>query len=257
MKILFLFLLSLVGCASKPRSFTVQEIAPETYVVTDKIFYDSNVLVAKMPGDVVFIASSPFDTESGKELVLWIREKWSPKKIIAVNTHFHTDGTGSNAAFKDEGVEIWSSELTKKLYLEKASAYRENEAKSFSSQPEIAERIKNRKTVSPDYTFNESVGKDFTFGEEKVVLIYPGPGHSPDNVVAYMPDRKVLYGTCMIRPGQALGNLGDANLIEWATSVKRIEKLDAKIVIPGHGPIGGHELITNTIEAVNKVKKPI
>lgn len=258
-----LILISFISCASKPKwdstkfdqEFAVKEIAPDTYVVTDKTFFDSNVLVAKMKDGTVFIASSPFETVGTRELIGWIKAKWGPKKIVAVNTHFHADGTGGNEAYKEAGVETWASTMTSKLQQEHAEDARKFEAKNFADKPELLKRLTERKMVQADYVFYEKAGKTFTFGEEKVQLIYPGPAHTKDNMVAYLPERKVLYGTCMIRPGDSLGNIADADVRAWPKSVEKIQSLDATIIIPGHGPVGGPELLSKTSELAKSAKK--
>lgn len=258
-----LLVASVVGCASKPKwdstkfdqEFAVKEIAPDTYVVTDKTFFDSNVLVAKMKDGSVFIASSPFETVGTRELIGWIKAKWAPTKIVAVNTHFHADGTGGNEAFKEAGIETWASTLTSKLQQENAESARKFEATNFADKPELLKRLTERKMVQADYVFYEKAGKTFTFGEEKVQMIYPGPAHTKDNMVAYFPERKVLYGTCMIRPGDSLGNVADADVRAWPKSMEKIQALDATIIIPGHGPVGGQELITTTTEIAKKANR--
>jgi hypothetical protein len=47
---------------------------------------------------------------------------------------------------------------------------------------------------------------------------------------------------------KGLGNPADAVVKEWSQTIQKVvEKFpDAKIVIPGHGQIGGKELLTHT-----------
>jgi glyoxylase-like metal-dependent hydrolase (beta-lactamase superfamily II) len=142
--------------------------------------------------------------------------------------------------------------MTKKLHQEKARSLKILEANNFNQNPELKKRIEARNTVFANHTFDEKIGKEFIFDNEKVQLIYPGPGHSPDNLVVYFPKRKVMYGTCMIRGGDSLGYLGDADVKSWASSVRKIKALDVNIIIPGHGLTGGPELIKKTIELAEK-----
>ena len=46
------------------------------------------------------------------------------------------------------------------------------------------------------------------------------------------------------------GYLGDANVGDWSNTVLKIKKQypNLKIVIPGHGAIGGSELLDYTIQ---------
>src|SRR5690606_24319435 len=104
---------------------------PRTYLVTDEAYHDSNVLVAQMTDGTVLIASSPFETVNATALMNWINKKFVPTKTVAINTHFHADGTGGNEAYASAGVEIWASEETRALHMEKGEAMRIDSAESF------------------------------------------------------------------------------------------------------------------------------
>ena len=71
-----------------------------------------------------------------------------------------------------------------------------------------------------------------------VELFYPGAfAHSTDNLVVYVPSANVLYGGCAVHElsSTSAGNVADADLAEWPTSVERIQKHypEAEVVIPG------------------------
>lgn len=233
----------------------VQEFAPDTFVVTDTACFDSNVLVAKMPDETVVIASSPFETVSAAAMVSWIREKLAPKKIIAINTHFHADGTGGNEAYSAGGVEIWASEMTRDLHMKTADRMRTQVAELFKDAG-LRERILRRKDVPAPNIFKAAEGFRRTFGGEQVIAHYPGPAHSADNMVVVLPKRGLLFGGCMVRTGgsTALGNVGSANIDEWEKSVTSLRKFEPRIVIPGHGALGGRELIEQTIALARETR---
>lgn len=233
-----------------------KKIAPDTFVITDESYHQSNVLVARMPDHSVLIASSPFETKSADRMTTWIKQQLKPKKIIAINTHFHADGTGGNEAYQKHNVEIWASELTRDLHKEKGETGKIAEARGFESQPELQKRIRERLTVVATNTFKELDGKTFNFAEEKVQLIWPGPARTKDNVVVYFPKRKILFGGCMIKAGNNIGYLGDAVIESWESSAQKLLSLEVDLVIPGHGKkFGGKDLIQNTINLATKAKK--
>lgn len=229
-----------------------QEVAPDTYVVTDEAYHMSNVLVAKMTDGTVLIASSPFETQGAENLIQWIKKEFAPKKIVAINTHHHFDGTGGNAAFKKNGVEIWASQLTRNLYLKNVDTARWSVAKDFGG--ELGKRME-RNTISPaDNIFKARDGLLLNYGGENIEVIYPGPGHTMDNMVVYIPSRKVLFGGCMVRPQDKIGPLKEADLDQWENSIEALIALRPEIVIPGHGPVGSTEQLHNTINLVQKTR---
>ena len=93
------------------------------------------------------------------------------------------------------------------------------------------------------------------FGDHHIEVFYPGPGHTVDNVVVYVPHARILYGGCLIRPGtsKSLGNMADADIKRWAESVALVrerygDRVD--IVVPSHGQPMGPELLDHTIKLV-------
>ena len=102
-----------------------------------------------------------------------------------------------------------------------------------------------------DETWEERA-KRFDLGNRTVEVFYPGPAHTRDNVVAFLPELGILFGGCMFRPLELnIGNTADADLAAYAESVRRvIAKFghDTRVVVPGHGRLGGPELLQHTLE---------
>nr|AUT31173.1 beta-lactamase SPM-1 [cloning vector pBAD-kan-BlaP-SPM-1] len=233
-----------------PYNLTATKIDSDVFVVTDRDFYSSNVLVAKMLDGTVVIVSSPFENLGTQTLMDWVAKTMKPKKVVAINTHFHLDGTGGNEIYKKMGAETWSSDLTKQLRLEENKKDRIKAAEFYKNE-DLKRRILSSHPVPADNVFDLKQGKVFSFSNELVEVSFPGPAHSPDNVVVYFPKKKLLFGGCMIKPKE-LGYLGDANVKAWPDSARRLKKFDAKIVIPGHGEWGGPEMVNKTIKVAEK-----
>ena len=79
-----------------------------------------------------------------------------------------------------------------------------------------------------------------------------------DNLVVYVLSANVLYGGCAVHElsSTSAGNVADADLAEWPTSVERIQKHypEAEVVIPGHGLPGGLDLLQHTANVVKAHK---
>lgn len=60
-----------------------------------------------------------------------------------------------------------------------------------------------------------------------------------------------MFGGCLIKELDATkGFLGDANVSEWSNTVEKVKHQfpNVQIVIPGHGKIGGKDLLDYTIK---------
>jgi metallo-beta-lactamase class B len=100
---------------------------------------------------------------------------------------------------------------------------------------------RQRGQAVPDVTEPEQA--PLTIGGVELELFYPGPGHTDDNLVVYLPATRILYGGCFLKSSTAsdLGNIADADLVAWPASLRRVSEHVPKpaIVVPGHGPLGG------------------
>src|SRR5262249_31936616 len=58
-------------------------------------------------------------------------------------------------------------------------------------------------------------------GGVRLELYFPGPGHSDDNSVVWLPEVRILFAGCFAKAADAddLGNLADADLGAWTASL--------------------------------------
>lgn len=226
----------------------VEMIKKNAYIVTDTTFYNSRVLIVKMRDGTVVITSSPFENESSEKLMKWVKNSLEPKKIVAINTHFHRDGSGGNEVYINEGAEVWSSELTKKMVKEKIGKPKDV---SFYKDNKIINRILKSDLKVANNTFKNKDGKIFNFSGDQVEIFFPGHAHSPDNIVVYFHKEKILFGGCMIKP-KSLGYLGVANIANWPSAAMKLKKFDFDIIVPGHAKWGGPKILDMTIDVAQK-----
>ena len=69
--------------------------------------------------------------------------------------------------------------------------------------------------------------------------------------MSYIPEDNLLFGGCMVKEvGAGEGNLEDANVTAWPTTIRAIKQTypSLQVVVPGHGQAGGTELLDYTIE---------
>ena len=66
----------------------------------------------------------------------------------------------------------------------------------------------------------------------------------------------MLFGGCLIKSldAKGLGYIDDGNLNEWPETIREVQKTfaDPAIIIPGHQRWGGKELLSHTLELLEK-----
>ncbi len=170
-----------------------------------------------------FVYDTPVDDSSSEELIQHLNQLGVKIKAV-IPHHFHNDCLGGLEAF--HRWQIPSYALSKTIELAK----------------QTGEPI-------PQNAFQDSL--ILKIGHFTSATYYFGEGHSPDNIVSYLPETKTLFGGCLIKCiGASKGYLGDANVEEWSETVKKLQATFPHIeqIIPGHGKSGNETLLDYTIK---------
>lgn len=193
--------------------------------------YPANSMYVVTKDGVVMI-DTPWDENQMIPLLDSIEKRHHKKVVMSISTHFHADRTAGLNILKSKGIKTYSSLKT----WEMCRKFKEQEA---------------------EYHFT----KDTTFrvGEYTFKTYYPGEGHAPDNIMVWFEKDKVLYGGCFVKSTEStdVGNLSDANPLEWENSLARaIKKYPApKYLIPGHLSWANPKSMQYTLEMVKKHNK--
>ncbi len=180
----------------------------------------SNGLVVIDQGKA-FIVDTPWSDQDTEKLVKWIKGN-NYQLTGSISTHSHDDRTAGIKWLNSHSIATYVSVSTNNLLK--------------SAGKEVASN-----------TFEES-GALLAGG--LVEAYYPGGGHTIDNIVVWLPNSNILFGGCFVRSldSKSLGYIGEATIDKWPSSVDRVMSKfsEAKLVIPGHGEIGGVQLLMHT-----------
>jgi metallo-beta-lactamase class B len=230
------------------EDLSVRMIQDGAYVFAHAFPWRANSLAVVM-GDHLVLVDTPWTPQATEEILAWLEEQVGQKQVIAINTHFHLDNLGGNAYLVEQGIPVYGSEMTVQLVAERGPAMLAQTVEWMwdNEDPRYAEAFADFELVPPTDLFDINVGLELTFDGETLQVYYPGPAHAPDNVVVYFPERKLLFGGCMIIGWDAVGNTSDADLDAWPDSVRNLEQFDFEILVPGHGERLDPGLIEHTL----------
>ena len=124
---------------------------------------------------------------------------------------------------------------------------REIEAHGHSSLKTMQNRLRDKgmgtKLTRPDITFEDK--HIIELGGERIELINLGPAHSPGDIVAWLPKRKVVIAGDIAFHQRLLPIFEHTDTAAWIETWDSFAGLNAEIIVPGHGE-------ATTIEAVTK-----
>ena len=170
----------------------------------------------------------PWTEEQTGALFDWIEQRHDAVIEKVVPTHSHIDCVGGLAEAHRRGADSFALEKTAEIL---------------------------KRTNKPIFKNWFTERMSLSCGDIRVELAFLGGGHTVDNIVAWIPSGKILFGGCLIKSLNArnLGNTKDADLKSYPATLRKVRKRysEAKIVVPGHGRPGGIKLIDHTIELCN------
>ncbi|MFK7732840.1 MAG: subclass B1 metallo-beta-lactamase [Pseudomonadales bacterium] len=230
--LLAVFLQACVAIEHQEGALEIKPIAKDVYLHTSYKWlegfghYPSNGLIV-LNGNDAIIVDTPWLKEDTVRLVDWLEEA-GLRPRASISTHFHDDRSSGISYLNKLGVDTYASTHTNELLAARSSPTAQKE---FSETP-------------------------YLLAGGKLEAYYPGAGHSADNIVIWLPESRILFGGCLIRAAnsQSMGNTADGSVPDWAQSVLRVkDKYSAsQFVVPGHGAIGGQELLDHTMGLAKK-----
>ena len=149
------------------------------------------------------------------------RKTAGTKQIIVINTHYHGDHVGGNQFYKGSKIYIGDYDLS----------FLQNNVKPEDMPTDF---VKDSLTLD--------------LGNEKLLLVNMGAGHTYKDMVVYLENRKILFsGDLVVNKvcPYVLANSG-ANVDRWISDLNVIlARWDIKTIIPGHGNVGDRQIASN------------
>lgn len=231
MKKIILFYLTVIFAipllAIEPEQFNGVELTSETLSIvklSEHVYQHISYLETESWGKVAcngmivvvdgkaIIFDTPADMKSSTQLSRHLKGN-GINTIAVLPTHFHKDCVGGLEDFNRRRIPIYISDKTLEILKTKGD-YSKFTFETFDTELEM---YLNGDTIKVEYF---------------------GAGHTSDNVTVYYNKDEAIFGGCLVKEaGSEKGNLEDANVADWPTTIKKVKEAypNLKIVIPGHG----------------------
>ena len=210
---------------------TVEEVSPGVYayIQLDGTWGLNNT--GFITGhDSVSVIDTCFTEARTRAFLQAMREVSDLPVNTLVNTHHHGDHTHGNYLL--HGASIVGHELCRQTVIDTGL---------HTLHPLFPGVVWGDLELAPPFiTFQERL--DLFVDDLKLELHYMGPAHTTNDVVVWLPDRKLLFtgdlvfngGTPFVAMGSIAGSL---------VATERLRQFEAEIIVPGHGPVCGPEVL--------------
>ncbi|HKS27175.1 MAG TPA: MBL fold metallo-hydrolase [Pyrinomonadaceae bacterium] len=260
------------GAADSPR-FDVQKLSEGVYAVVRReppgLMFDANNLFIIGERDVIVVDSN-FSLASTREVLAALKKLTDKPVRYVVNTHWHDDHITGNQVYRDafpsvefighesavrdmaetgaknrKGlqdntprlIKLFQGQVEKKKNLA-GQDLTEEESMSYLKDAFLLERylesIPSLQIIAPTLTVKESL--TLRRGSRTVEILHIGGGHTPADLIVYLPEEGILAsGDLIVHPVPLVGSTSLP--IDYAATLRRLIDLKPKIIVPGHGPV--------------------
>ena len=216
------------------QPLSVSEISPGVFVAFGaiEIFSPRNrghianigFIVGK---ESVAVIDTGGSLKTGKALLAAVRKQTDLPVRHVINTHMHPDHVLGNAAFAAEGVTFWGHGKLTSALQRRSEQYLQANAQLIGKAAFDGTRI-----VYPNRSVEDSAQIDLG---DRILDLEAFPTAHTDNDVT-VTDRMTktvwLGDLLFVRHIPAL----DGSITGWLAAMEQLSKIDAKQVVPGHGP---------------------
>ncbi len=145
-------------------------------------------------------------------------------------THYHADHIYGLQAFKAQGARIIAHRAALE-YLNSDTARLRLEA----SRQELSPWIDDKTRLVPADEWIDGP-RELTVGGVRFMLQPVGPAHTPEDLVVYLPQEKVLFAGDLVFRSR-IPYVGQADSGHWIKSLDTLLAFDSNVIVPGHGPL--------------------
>jgi glyoxylase-like metal-dependent hydrolase (beta-lactamase superfamily II) len=190
-----------------------------TKVLTGLWHEAGDVIVRVTPAGVILVDDKY--SYMAPELLEKVKSITSQPVKYVLNSHYHADHTGANAAMIEQGFLIATSQHMRDEFL------------GIGARPGRGDAP----IPVPQIVFGGDFGAIYLGGKE-AQMWYLGHAHTGGDTFNYFPDLKVMHtGDCVMSGAPNIDYAGGASAVEWPKTLYNLLKLDFDVVVPGHGPI--------------------
>jgi len=256
------------------KNFKVEKIAEGVYAVIRQdavgFMVDANNVFIVNDNDVVVVDANGAPGIT-REVIAALRKITSKPVRYVINTHWHDDHIRGNKVYRDAfpGVEF-IGQATMREYLPGQGAT--NRKNFLTGAPQFLQMLKQslaagksltggplsdeeRIALASDTSLAGYVLRDGATAEailptitvEERLTLYRGKrvidirhlgnGHTSADLVVHLPNEGiVITGDLVVYPIPFVGN-PQSHIADWSGTLDRVIALNAKTIVPGHGPV--------------------
>ncbi len=199
-----------------------ERVANDIYVFTSDLYAQVTAGAIVTREGVILIDSLPLPVEA-REMKSFLEQVCGTGVRYLLLTHYHADHTYGAYLFPQADVIAHQHyrQLVTEIGIPALEAARQEEP----ALEEVTIRM-------PDIILDEG-DMELYLGEKQVQIIH-SPGHTPDSLMLYVPEDRVLFAADTVLP---VPSIVDGDIDKLRTSLRKVLELPVENLVQGHGEV--------------------
>jgi glyoxylase-like metal-dependent hydrolase (beta-lactamase superfamily II) len=153
---------------------------------------------------------------------------------FAINTGYRGDHVGGNREFRAFGPVLAHKDVLEGILKQRGG-------REFDLYKRLGARgLEEAAPTLPNLIFEN--GLEWFLGKYRLQALPMGRTNTPGDTVVYLKEYRILIAGDLIL-NKTFPDLSEAYIDDWITALRKLEELDAEMIVPGHGDVGDKPLV--------------
>ncbi|SEM02874.1 MBL fold metallo-hydrolase [Streptacidiphilus jiangxiensis] len=232
-----------------------EEVAPDLLVIPNRrvpLVPNIGIIGGR---DAVLVVETGMGTANAEQVLSLAAEVAGGRRLYLTTTHFHPEHAFGAQVFDGAATYLVNRAQATDLST-KGPGYLEM-FRSFGGA--VATRLDDVRVPRPDEVYDGV--RELDLGDRTVLLRPTGRGHTLGDQVVEVPDAGVLFTGDLAETGQFAifpwfpPHDTDVSGLGWADVMDRLAAAGPRIVVPGHGDVGGPQVLADVAAYLRELRE--
>lgn len=228
------------------------EIAPGVFILPDKripLVPNIGIIVGR---DQVLVIDCGLGIESAEAVLALTRRLAPGRRIVLTVTHAHPEHGFGAQVFKGQSHIFYNRGQAE--YFARSGATLLEGFRANVLPPEHTHLLDGIVLTPPDETYDGD-RTTLDLGGRQIEFRTWGTAHSPGDQIVYLPEEGIVFAGDLLEERMfpivplfpPMIQAGDMNIARWEVVLADILRLEPRLIVPGHGNLGGSEIATDVL----------
>ena len=234
------------------------ELAPGVFILPDKripLVPNIGIIVGQ---DSVLVVDCGLGPESGESVIKLARQLAPGRNVVLTVTHAHPEHGFGAQAFKPD-ARIYYNAAQRDYFARSGATLLAGFRTGLPAEQKYL--LDGVVFTPPDQTYDGDHAM-LDLGGRRVEFRTWGTAHSPGDQIVHLPEERVVFIGDLIEermfpivpyfPPMILAS--DIDVARWESVLKDVLALQPRLIVPGHGNLGGPEIATDLLGYFNEAR---